>query len=474
MGLVWNLGERVQGYTNLLMTLIMSLATLIFDKSMAALSIQVLGVGFMLIIAYTNMRTADAVLVKKETAEPQQVLIRILAFMFPLLYYPLSYWSLTGMETGLLAVLLLLGVLFGFRYTQTQKTIYLIGASLFLSLAFLTRNDSLVFTLLIGVYLLWETRTHQSQGKVFFPWLSAIIIYLVFILGEFLFQYLYYGEWLPNTYVLKLTGMSLGNRISNGLGFITPFLIQILFILIPATVDVFFRFRREKLLLLSLFLSAVAYQIYVGGDPWNYWRMMSPTIPLLGMLFISAANSGVSAQTGRPSLLRGFSSNSQVALIVLIGMLVANAYFLPEALFLDRPFYVSANEHNVNIAVALSEVTTADASAGILWAGAIPYFAERRGIDFLGKSDRYIAHLPPDLSGKLIVNGMKSPPGHNKYDLNYSIKGLQPTYVQDFQWGTQDLTTWAKSAYSKVQYKGVDLYLLKDSPFVIWDKIEHP
>src|SRR5215217_9297644 len=48
MGLVWNVGERIQGYTNLLMTLIMSIATLVFDKSIAALSIQILGVGFML------------------------------------------------------------------------------------------------------------------------------------------------------------------------------------------------------------------------------------------------------------------------------------------------------------------------------------------------------------------------------------------------------------------------------------------
>ena len=54
-GLVWNAGERVQGYTNLLMTLIMSLATLIFDKSAAALAIQILGVGFMLGIAYASM-----------------------------------------------------------------------------------------------------------------------------------------------------------------------------------------------------------------------------------------------------------------------------------------------------------------------------------------------------------------------------------------------------------------------------------
>jgi hypothetical protein len=87
-GLVWNAGERVQGYTNLLMTLIMSPATLAFDKSGAALAIQVLGVGFMLAIAYANMKIGGLVLIDGEENQ-QGVLIRILAFLFALLYYPL-------------------------------------------------------------------------------------------------------------------------------------------------------------------------------------------------------------------------------------------------------------------------------------------------------------------------------------------------------------------------------------------------
>ncbi len=36
-GLVWNVGERVEGYTNLLMTLIMSISTYVFEKRYAVL-----------------------------------------------------------------------------------------------------------------------------------------------------------------------------------------------------------------------------------------------------------------------------------------------------------------------------------------------------------------------------------------------------------------------------------------------------
>src|SRR5215218_6616838 len=51
-GLVWNPGEYVEGYTNLLMTLLMSLPTLVFDKVDAVLAVQILGIVFTLVNAY--------------------------------------------------------------------------------------------------------------------------------------------------------------------------------------------------------------------------------------------------------------------------------------------------------------------------------------------------------------------------------------------------------------------------------------
>lgn len=472
-GLVWNTGEYVQGYTNLLMTLLMSVTTLIFDKSSAVLSIQILGLAFMLAIAYTTMKIADHILDEQENGQSQRMLIGILSFLFALSYYPLIYWSLMGMETGLLTVLLLFAILSALNYRKSRASVHIFGTTVYLGLAFLTRNDSLIFAFLIGAYVVWDTINRKTSSKNLVHLFAAIGLYLSFVIGQFLFQDLYYGEPLPNTYTLKLTGMPLLDRISNGLVFIGPFLVQVGFILLPASIRVFPHLRKKKLLLLSLVLSAIGYQIYIGGDPWPYWRLMAPTIPLLGILFIDAVNSMLRSQADiKPA--RGYSLDTQLSLIILMGILVVNAYFIPEILALKRPFYVSANEHNVNIAVALSEVTTRDATVGIFWAGAIPYFAERTAIDFLGKSDRYLAHLPADLSGKVSMLGMKSPPGHNKYDLNYSIKQLQPTYVQDLKWGTQDLTTWSKTIYIEVEYKGTILFLRRNSSAVLWEKLNNP
>ncbi len=93
-------------------------------------------------------------------------------------------------------------------------------------------------------------------------------------------------------------------------------------------------------------------------------------------------------------------------------------------------------------------------------------------MDFLGKSDAYIANLPPDLSAAFDAGNVNGPPGHNKYDLTHSIQKLQPTYVEGFVWDTQNLTQWRDAHYVKTTNKYVELYLLKDSPDVNWDEVK--
>jgi arabinofuranosyltransferase len=484
LGLVWNPGEYIEGYTNLLMTLLMSLATLVFDKSTAALFIQISGAGFMLAIAFVTMKISDHIFQNEDSQ--RQSFFRVLSFFCALSYYPLAYWSLMGMETGLLTLLLLLGILSAFNYTKSKNISYLFLVSGFFGLAYLTRNDSVVFAILVWAYITWETftQTPKVNVKSLRQLLTSISLYLTFVVGQLAFQYLYYGEILPNTYTLKLSGMPLLARIINGVGFVTPFLIVSVFILVLSSMELVFDFQKRKLLLISIVFSAIGYQVYVGGDPWNYWRIMSPSMPLLTVLFISAANAIVlaisSTQAFKVYFLRNpifqekYIPQILVVSLILIGLLSANVRFLPEILLLRKPYQVEANQGNVNTAIVLSQLTTSDATVGVYWAGSIPYFTDRKSIDFLGKSDRYIAQLPPDVSGSVAWSGMNSVPGHNKYDLNYSIKTLEPTYVQGFTWGAQDLSQWAETKYIKVEYDGVSLFLLKDSPAVLWNKINVP
>ncbi|HLC04542.1 MAG TPA: hypothetical protein VJK02_16020, partial [Anaerolineales bacterium] len=99
------------------------------------------------------------------------------------------------------------------------------------------------------------------------------------------------------------------------------------------------------------------------------------------------------------------------------------------------------------------------------------YYTGRPAIDFLGRTDKHVARLAPDLTGASAWYGMRSVPGHNKYDLYYSIVRLAPTYVQNTRWGSQDLSDWAKTTYVSVIHKGVLLRLRRDDPNVLWDML---
>ena len=63
---------------------------------------------------------------------------------------------------------------------------------------------------------------------------------------------------------------------------------------------------------------------------------------------------------------------------------------------------------------------------------------------------------------------MTSVPGHNKYDLKYSLLTLRPDFVEQLAWGTQQLTSAEADQFRSVLVGGVDLLLRKDSEHVNW------
>jgi arabinofuranosyltransferase len=473
LGLVWNPGERVEGYTNLLMTLWMALPTLIFNKSIAVLFIQISGFVFMIGTAFLSMGISSFITPIEKT--PNYHLIRALAFSCGLLYFPLNYWSLMGMETGLLTLLLGSGILLSFEFTRKNRTNYLLLISIVLGLAFLTRNDSLIYAILIWGYVGYDVLRNHPNKKTLKIFVISIFIYILFIISQEIFRFYYYGEWLPNTFILKMTGMSLKHRIINGAGFISPFFSELFIIIVICGIDLLLDFNLYKLLIFSFFATSIGYQVYVGGDPWNYWRIIAPTIPFLLLLLLNSINSfaltiNKNITNNKYKLSRRFSIIMLLSLF-FTSILILNARFIEELLFIKNIKDIQPTKIQISQALVLNMITTPDAKLGVYWAGTIPYYSDRYAIDFLGKSDKYISHLSPDESGAIKGNGMKSVPGHNKYDLNYSIRQLKPTFVQFFKWGNDDLIDWSKEYYENVNIYGMNLFLQKESPYVLWGKI---
>jgi hypothetical protein len=140
------------------------------------------------------------------------------------------------------------------------------------------------------------------------------------------------------------------------------------------------------------------------------------------------------------------------------------------------------NIANINTAIYLNGVLGPRASVGVFFAGTVPYYTGFNAVDFLGKGDAYIARLPPDRTGVISARGMRNIPGHDKYDLTYSILHKRPTYIADFRWGRQDLEKDVSAHYVRVpvgfetwpESTGRAVLLLRDSPDVDWERVGAP
>jgi arabinofuranosyltransferase len=466
-GLVWNPGQRVEGYSNLLMTLVMSVAALLLNKPLAVFAVQIFGVVTLLSIAFVVKGISDEV----NEGERHRELTGILAVACVFSYFPLTYWTLMGMETGLVTLLLMGTLLFGLRWQKDRRNSELFTAAILAGMAFLTRNDSLIFSGLILAFLLLEAYVNKWERLSWLPMLQASSLYLIFPIAQTIFRLIYYGQLESNTYALKLTHFPISVRLSDGLIFVTPFLQQTAPALLLGALAVLLGFKRVRVLLFSFILAALAYQVFVGGDPWPSWRVLAPAMPALFLLALTACSELVSRWRWLASRLH---LSYPLIMLVCLGILyAADLPFLPDMAVRAPTSAAIANRVNTNTAIAINHMTFPGASVGVIWAGTLPYYTDREGVDFLGKSDAYIAHLNADVSGAVSWGGMRSVPGHNKYDLDYSIAKLQPTYIQGFAWGDQIVKPWVTEHYVRVEYHGINgmktLFLQKDSRYVCWD-----
>jgi len=470
-GLVWNKGEYIEGITNLLQTLHMAFWTGILDKSTAALMVQIIGIVIMLTIAYLTMRITT-IIFERESLEHKDF-YSVLAYAICLTYYPLSYWTLYGMETGLLGLLMIASIFLVFRDVHKDVKITKLIPFL-LGLAFITRPDAVIPSAVI-LLLKWYFDYREKDKTVL---IKSALFDIVIVLGMVgltsAFRVVYYGSVVPNTYALKAVGMPFDVKISNGLIFIRRFLTQIF---IPTSLIVIYLFSKKRLyllLLLMFVMSTVAYQIWVGGDAWPYWRMMAPTMPIFLILCLLSLDYII--KRIRP-IFRLSDTNPMVhyyaiLTVIVIFMVGFNFSFLTQIVFYNYPFDVDHSWSRINTAIALNDIADPDATIAVTAAGTLPYYVEFRTLDILGKSDKYIASLLPDLTGEPGWMGMSSVPGHNKYDLEYTIIELQPAYTSGLKWGSNDVTSQA-SNYGVFRYKEDTLLILNtESPYIDWSKVE--
>jgi hypothetical protein len=421
-GLVWNIGERIEGFTNPLWTLYMSLwHHLPIEPHMMSLPIQLTSLVALVALAILTYS------ISKSYVDSNG--LRIIATAFAVFYFPMIMWSLLGMEVGLITAGLMIAVkwtLDALERDQFDARIYLL-----LGILTLVRMDALIFAIAISVFLAYHQRRLKTKHVAAFAAMA-----LVFIGGQTLWRYSYYGEFLPNTYYLKATGYPIIYRWTRGLYALYHFLQQpnLLIALAPIAYALWKRTQETNLLLVLIGI-ATAYSIYVGGDAWEEAgganRYLLPVMPLYFILLFRMIEE-LWQRVGEHTRVKRWGLAIPIVLLYLgfntPNVTAYNPNSLEDLLLLGKPYAVREHAARIEQAKWIDEHTTPKATIAVAWAGITPYFAERKYFDMYGKVDPVISRLeakPYQFASNLTAFF----PGHNKWNYGYTLGALKPDII---------------------------------------------
>jgi len=474
-GLVWNVGgPRVEGYTNPLYVLYMSFFHLLpISPSKISLSMQITCVLFLLLNLIVVKKIASRIF--DESSSVSLGAVALTGF-----YASLNFWGFYGVEVAPLAFLVSLCALITINCMRSDKSC--VSVFLVAGIGTLIRPDFITFFLAILIFLMIADPKHRKANL----W-AGLLIFIIFVVSQTIFRIIYFGDPLPNTYYLKMTGYPIHLRITRGIYVFLNFLIKSDLILMIAPFFILF-FKRDKkiLLIFWLIISQVAYSIYVGGDAWEKDiicnRFISIVMPLF-LVLLSYVLYNVSKRIVEELNNRGFLKNkfgktaceALFAFLIIAGILNLNNPMLNNFFLYHENSQESVYCSLVERALLLEKVTTPYAKIATTEAGVTPYFCNRYFIDLLGKTDKYIAKqkakTTPGL-GRFIY----FLPGHMKYDTRYSIEELKPDVIIKIWLEEDKKETYLEKDYVKVYLKKSSFsfiwYLRKDSKNILWEQVK--
>ncbi len=474
-GLVWNRGEvAIEGYTNPLWTVLMMLPHLLsIPAAKISLVVQVASIACLIANLWFVQQLAD----RLTSGSRGFTFAAILLVAF---YYPLNYWAIEGMEVGLLAAIVSGLALLAIRSIDEEA--FHVWVYVLMGIGLLTRIDMVVPSVVVWIFLLLLGRKHRRQH------LLAGGLAIAGTLGATTWwRWMYYQDWLPNTYYLKMEGYPAWARITRGIIRYGFFLwCQNILLTVMAFWTVARQPTRVSVLLATMFLAQSAYSIYVGGDAWEWFGIANRYVSIVMPLFLVLLSGSACALWRRwehefrdvlnrlrlsQRIATAFGAFVFLTVLTTLQTFDGNVRNLLRLVFIDEPMHTSDNRNKVQSALLIRRITEPDARIAVLWAGSMPYFADRPAIDILGKSDRRIARLAMDGADKPGLWHFY--PGHLKWDYAYSIGELRPDVVTGVWRRPDDAKAVLALAYEErlQQQIGQDFYLRSASTRIRWDEV---
>ncbi|HXO20161.1 MAG TPA: hypothetical protein VOA87_09600, partial [Thermoanaerobaculia bacterium] len=413
--LVWNPGERVEGYTNFLWTLLLAagaragLDLVVLSKLLAAAA----GVGTVFLLT----RLAASLPAEEEQGS-SLLQIALPPFLFAAMGSQARY-IVSGMETLLFVFLLVLAL--DLLFLRGRPAL----AGAVFAAAAMTRPEGVLYALLAGAcFLSWGAQAPRPWPRLLRLAGGFVLCYLPYTL----WRVAYYGHLFPNTYYVKAGGFSWA-RVARGAELLsqlaTSWSVYPLLILALASLPSLRSLRGDasrRLLRVcwAYVVATVAYFLWVGGDFLEFFgpRFLMPALPALLLL----------AAQGLDNFLRWLAPEqgprrtaAGAVAWAIAALLLANGLWLSwPARFSTLPGLAFEMEAWTRTGRWLRENTAPGAVLAVGAAGAIPYYSRRPAIDMFGLTDPHIAHLDPAVGGR--------PAAHEKFDPAY-VLDRRPDFI---------------------------------------------
>jgi hypothetical protein len=412
-GLVYNIGERVEGYSNFLWVMLLALPHALGAELITTARVlsTALSIGSLL-LTYHLARSA-----------PYPILAPIMLAAAG----PFGAWTMGGLETSLFAFLLTASVA-AFIHEEERGRGALSGV-LFGLLA-LARPEGVIFFALAVAFRAWRLLSGGWTGLAKLErrdWLRVAGFASLF-LPHFLWRLSYYGYPLPNTVYAKSMGLH-PRAFIEGVYYLFDGLTALggpLLLVLPAGV-LLFQVRELRYRFISACCAVYLIFNVVGGGDWmpmhRFWVHILPLIVVL-------------VHAGLMKL--GEMIAPRLAQVACIGFVLAQTAFL---------LWQTLNAYTTGFAYlgALADHAGSETNSTSSWvayiqqnwqkgdviaAADVGYVAymlplEARVVDMIGLVDPHIAHLKPQFPSGLFGRG----DGFGKWDVSH-ILDQNPRFIE--------------------------------------------